>query len=133
MAKNEIFEELILSVACSHPAAPISGGPVRYGKLTGVALTDEGDGGNAATLTTVDFTERVWDLTVDDNGITTPGTGTAIAVGDPIYYHDTATGTPATNLNNTPDSANGLFGVALEAVATNGTATIRVMHKGSAV
>lgn len=133
MATNEIHDQLIVSVACTHPAAPTSGAPVRYGKLTGVAVTDEGEGGNIAAEATVDFTEKVWDLVVDDNGITTPGTGTAIAPGAPIYYHDVATGSPATNLNNTPASADALFGVAMEAVTTNGTATIKVMHKGAAV
>ena len=33
--------------------SPVSGDPVRVGEMTGIALTDEGDGGNGATETTV--------------------------------------------------------------------------------
>ena len=111
-----------LSVAASHPAAPDSGDPVRYGNLTGVALTDEGDGNNATTHTSVDFGPAVWNLSVDDNE------GTGSAVGDPIYYHDTGTGDPVSNLNNTATSMDAYFGVALEVVTANATTTIEVMH-----
>lgn len=111
-----------LSVAVSHPAAPDSGDPVRYGDLSGVALTDEGDGGNAATHTTVDFGPAVWNLLVDDNE------GSGIAVGDPIFYHDTPTGSPAANLNNTATAMDAYFGVALEVVGANATTIIQVMH-----
>lgn len=38
-----------LAVAVSHPAAPSEGDPVRFGGLAGIALTAEGEGGNAAT------------------------------------------------------------------------------------
>lgn len=111
-----------LSVAVSHPTAPDSGDPVRYGNLTGVALTDEGAGGNAATHTTVDFGPAVWEVSVDDNE------GSGIAVGDAIFYHDTGTGNPTTSLNNTATAHDAYFGVALETVAANQTATIKVMH-----
>jgi predicted RecA/RadA family phage recombinase len=110
-------------VAVTHPATPSSGDPVRLGSMTGVALVDEGDGGNAATETTVDIGRRVWDLVVDDNE------SSGIAVGDVIYYHDTATGDPATSLNNTSTSADAEFGVALETVAADGTERIKVLHR----
>lgn len=123
MAKNRIrVDGYHLPVACSHPAAPDSGDPIRYGAMTGVALVDEGDGGNAATETTVDFGPSVWDLVVDDNE------GTGIAVGGAVYYHDTGTGTPTTSLNNSATSMDAYFGVALEAVSTNGTSRINVLH-----
>lgn len=123
MATNRKQKDgLHLSVVVSDPAAPDSGDPVRFGSFTGVALTDEGDGGNDSTKTSVDFSPSVWDVSVDDNE------GTGVAVGDAIYYHDTATGTPATNLNNTATGANAFFGTALETVGANATTTIEVLH-----
>ncbi|MCC6314211.1 MAG: DUF2190 family protein [Thermomicrobiales bacterium] len=125
MATNlvrDLHEWPTLPVACSHPTTPASGDPVRVGSLTGVALTDESDGGNATGYTTVDFGFRVWDLTVDDNE------GTGIAVWDPIYYHDTGTGTGSVNLNNSATSNDGFFGVALETVSANATTLINVLH-----
>lgn len=123
MATNNVYEHgRQLSVAVSHPATPASGDPVRVGKLTGVALTDEGDGGNSATHTTVNFGQAVWDVLVDDNE------GSGIAVGDTIYYHDSGTGTPSTSLNNSATSMDAVFGIALETVSTNATATIQVLH-----
>lgn len=107
-----------LNVNVTDPNAAASGDPVRYGLLTGVAQTDEASDGK----TSVDFGPGVWDLSVDDDG------GTAIAVGAAIYYHDTATGSPATHLNNVAASADAFFGVALETVTTNGTSTINVLH-----
>lgn len=111
-----------MPVACSHPETPASGDPVRFGELTGIAVTDEGDGGNAATETTVYFGDCEATLTVDDNE------GTGIAVGDLIYYHDTGTGTGSVNLNNSATGADARFGVALEAVSANATTAIRVLH-----
>ncbi len=111
-----------LSVVCSNPATPSSGDPVRFGELTGVALTDESDAGNATGYTTVDFGPAVWELTVDDNE------SGGIAVGDPIYYHDTPTGSPTTNLNNSSTGMDAFFGVALEAVSSNATTAIDVLH-----
>ena len=124
MATNEIFRPgYQIAVVVSHPATPVSGDPVRLGAITGIAQADEGEGQvAAATETSVDFGPGVWDMVVDDNE------GTGIAIGDPIYYHDTATGSPATRLNNSATGENGFFGFALEAISANGTATIRVMH-----
>lgn len=115
MAKNQIYEPgYKLSVVVTDPTTPASGDPVRYGVLTGVALTDEGEGGNIATETTVDFGPGVWDLPV------TAESG-AISVGDTLFYDDALHA-----VNN--DAVNGyFFGFALEAVAS-GTATINVLH-----
>ena len=125
MATNLVMEPgLQQSVVVTNPSAPDSGDPVRFGYLTGLAITDEGDGGNAATETTVHFGSFVGDFYVDDTS------GAGIAVGDAIFYDDTATGTPATNLND--DSANGyFFGFALEAVGANATTLINVYHTPS--
>lgn len=125
MATN-IYQEpgYQLSVVVSDPSAPDSGDPVRFGSLTGVAITDEGDGGNAATETTCNFGPFVGKFYVDDTS------GSGIAVGDAVFYDDTATGSPASNLND--DSANGyFFGFALEAVSSNATTEILVYHTPS--
>ena len=39
----------VLSVVVTNPAAPNSGDPVRFGYMPGMAITDDGDGGTAAT------------------------------------------------------------------------------------
>ena len=123
MANNEVYGwNGRLSVPCTDPALPTSGVPVRYGSLTGVAVTDEAADGNAALATTVDFSMNVWDVVVDDDG------GGGIAVGDPIYYHDTGTGTGAVHLNNVATGMNAFFGIALEAVGANATTLINVLH-----
>lgn len=117
MATNLVFDDGPLSVVCSDPATPQSGDPVRYGPFTGVALTDEGEGGNIATETTVDFREFVWDLpvkAVDGSG------NSAVAVGDALYYVDADT--PKLSKKNTGY----LFGFAMEAILAGQTATIRV-------
>ena len=87
MAKNKILEGLAWqqSVACSNPTTAVSGFPVRYGSQTGVALTNMGVGGNAATYTTVDLGPGMWDLivrAVNDQG------ASAVALGDALYYTD---------------------------------------------
>lgn len=123
MATNRIRKDGDrLSIVCTHPTTPTTGLPVRYGKLTGVALTDESEGGNASGYTSVDFGPSVWDVVVDDNE------GTGIAVGDAIFYHDTGTGTPTTSLNNSSGSADAFFGFALETVGANATTLINVRH-----
>jgi len=124
MATNLVQDngEILTQVAATHPAAPLTGAPVRVGALTGVALTDEAEGGNAAGQSSIDFGMRVWRLTVDDNE------GSGIAFGDTIYYHDTGTGTGAVNLNNSDTSADGIFGIALGTLGANATGAIDVMH-----
>ena len=111
------------SVVVTNPAAPNSGDPVRFGSLTGMAITDEGDGGNAATYTTVNFGQFIADLVVDDTS------GSGIAVGAAVFYDDTATGSPTSNLND--DSTAYFFGFALEAVGNNATTRINVFHTPS--
>lgn len=123
MAKNRIRKDgYHLSVACSSPATPAAGDPVRYGSKTGVALTDESDGGNPSGFTSVDFGPSQWSLLVDDNE------GAGIAVGDPIYYHDAGTGSPASRLNNSVAGADAFFGTADEPVSAAATTTIKVTH-----
>ena len=124
MANNEVYGwNGRLSVPCTDPALPTSGSPVRYGVMTGVAVTDEAADGNAALNTTVDFSMNVWNMLVDDDA------GTGIAVGAAIYYHDTATGAPTTShLNNVATAMDAYFGIALGTVAGNGTTIIPVLH-----
>lgn len=124
MAINLKRSHPVFPVVCSHPATPNSGDPVRVGSLAGVALTDEGDGGNVATETTVDFRNQVWSLNVDDNG------GGGIALGDILYYHDAQTGTPATSVNNSAASADAVFGIAFGTLGANATGTIDVLLRG---
>ena len=116
MAKNKIFEPgWKLSVPVTDPASPVSGDPVRYGVLTGVALTDKGDGGNVAANTTVDFGPGVYDIPV-------VAEASAIAEGDALFYDDAIH-----KVNN--DSVNGIFfGFALEAIGNGLTDTINVLH-----
>jgi hypothetical protein len=120
MATNSIYAPgYKLAVACSSPTTPASGDPVRYGYLTGVALTDEGEGGNAATNTTVDFGPAVWDLSVaavDDSG------NSAVAVGDALFYVDADTPKISKKVSGY------FFGIALEAISSGATDTINVLH-----
>lgn len=126
MAKNLKRTHPVFPVACSHPASPVSGQPVRVGKLCGIAVHDEGDGGNAATETTVDFRKQMWEITVDDNE------GSGIAPGDRLYYHDTGTGTGSVNVNNSPTSADAEFGIAFGTLGANATGAIDVLLRGAA-
>ncbi len=119
MATNEVYADGILSVVCSHPVTPQTGQPVRYGPMTGVALTDEAEGGNATGYTTVDFTMKVWDLSVegtDEDG------NSAVAVGDALFYADVDGATL------TKDPTGYFFGFAMETVNSAATATINVLH-----
>lgn len=107
------------SVQCSHPGTPTSGQPVRLGSLTGIALVDESDGGNASGYTSVDFGPGEWDLSVvgaDDAG------SSAVAVGEPLYYVD------ADHPRLSKKASGRFFGVAMETVNSGGTATVKVQH-----
>jgi len=107
-----------LSVVVTDPAAPVTGNPVRFGALTGIALTDEGEGGNISTETTVNFGPFVADISV-------VAESAAISVGDALFYDDAISG-----VNN--DAVNGYFyGFAREAIANGQTATIEVIHTPS--
>jgi len=114
MAKNVKYEPgWSLNLTCTTPGKPNSGDPVRIGNLTGIALTDE----DAAGKTVVNTGPFVAKFSVKDSG------GTGIDVGAPIWYHDDAT--PA--LNNV-STGGYYYGIALEAISENQTATIRVYH-----
>lgn len=113
MATNQIFREANqLSLVCTHPTTPASGGPVRIGQIPGVALTDE-----RADGTTTVALEGVYDLSV--KGIDGSG-NSAVAVGDILYYTDADT-PPISK------KATGVrFGYAMETVGSSSTATIQV-------
>lgn len=116
MATNLIFNPAFdLSVVCSNPTTPASGGPVRYGYMTGLALTDERTDGT----TSVNFGPFVADVSVkavDANG------NSAVAVGDPIWYVDADT-------PHLSKKATGyFFGFAMEAITSGATDTIQVYH-----
>lgn len=120
MATNIVFQPgYKQSVVCSSPASPVSGDPVRYGNMTGLALTDEGEGGNISTETTVEFGPYVADLSV--KGVDGSG-NSAVAVGDALWYVD------ADTPHLSKKSAGYFYGIALEAVDAGATATIQVLH-----
>lgn len=87
-----------------------SGSPVVVGSLVGVALTAEGEGGNAAGYATVAL-DGAFDLAV--------GTTTAVAVGAPVYITSAYALTPTATSNT-------LFGYALEAKGTTAGEVIAV-------
>jgi hypothetical protein len=120
MATNIVFDPgYNISVVVDNPATPSSNDPIRFGSITGIAITDEGAGGNESDETSVNFGPFIANFDVDaDSG--------DIDVGDPVYYVDTPTGSPATNLND--DSSGTFFGIALEAVSSGNTTEIQVMH-----
>lgn len=117
MAKDIIYNKGDrLAVACTDPATPVSGDPVVYGQLPGVALTSEGTDG----LTSVQFC-GVANFSV--KGVTTAGAGSAVAEGDVIYY--VAANTP--KLSKASGDAGAVrYGIAMGAVASGATATIPV-------
>lgn len=112
-ANNIVYEPATsISVATTSPVQPSSGDAVRYGYLTGVALTDYSSTDNTST---VDFGTFIAKLPVTASG--------AVSAGDALYFID---GTGVTNL-----STNGYyFGVAMAAVSS-GTKTISVYHTQS--
>ncbi len=102
------------SFACSSPAVPTPGVACRIGILTGVALTNEGEGGNPAGFCTVDMGPKTWNMLVNANN-------GAIAIGDALFLQD---GAPTT-LDNTPTGV--YFGNA-RAINAAGVATMEVQH-----
>jgi predicted RecA/RadA family phage recombinase len=119
MADNRKFENgRKMSVTCSHPAAPSSGQPVRYGELTGVALTDERTAGD----TTVDFGPGVYNLSV--KGVNDGG-NSAVAEGDKLFYVDADINDGSGFLSK--KTSGRFFGFALAAVNAGATATIAVL------
>jgi predicted RecA/RadA family phage recombinase len=113
--KNFISDGKTFSFACTSPAAPASGNPVRIGNLVGVAVTAEGDGGNAATEATIYLDRGIFKLSVTDS------VGGGIAIGDSLFLAD---GAPPT-ISNT--STGYFFGTALEAVGVGATTSIYVL------
>lgn len=103
-----------LSVATTSPVQPSSGDPVRYGYLTGIALTTYG----SDNKTTVNFGNYVCSIPVT-------ATGGNIAAGDALYYRDSISG--VTNYS----TGTYYFGVALAAVTSGNTTSINVMHTPS--
>lgn len=118
MAKNmKMYDATQMSVVCTDPAVPVSGDPVLYGQRPGVALTNEGAGGNAAANTTVKFNGS-FNLSV--KGVDGGG-NSAVVAGDTLYY--VAADTPKLS-----KKATGVrFGYANEAVTSGATATIEVI------
>lgn len=103
--------------AATAPATPASGDPVLIGQIPGVALVDEGDGGNDTGETTID-TGGVYNLNVE--GVDGSG-NSAVAVGDILYYDAAAT----VKINK--DVTNGVrFGYALGTVGSAATGVIPV-------
>jgi predicted RecA/RadA family phage recombinase len=114
MAKNQVYNKAFrLQVACSDPATPASGDPVRYGERPGVCLVTE----DAAGLATVQF-EGEFNLSV--KGVDGGG-NSAVAEGDILYYVDADT--PKISKKATGHR----FGYAAGAVTSGATATIPVI------
>ena len=113
MATNEVFEP-VGKLSLPVPDGTESGDFVLvFGEIPGVALTDEGDGGNGDNVASVAINPK-WVFEFDVNAA-----AAAIDVGDRVYVDGAA-------LND--DNVNGtLFGWALEAVANGATTTIRVL------
>jgi predicted RecA/RadA family phage recombinase len=126
MAKNVIFETSDTeSVTVTDPATPVSGDPVLFADLPGLALTDEGKGGNPAGKTTVKF-RGVVDIPV--KGVNGAG-NSAVADGDVLYY--VAADTPKVSKKATGVRYGVAMGKPTDAagatlVAAGATTTIRV-------
>ena len=103
-----------LSVVVTDPTSPESGDPVRYGYATGIAETDEGEGGNASTYTTVNFGNFVATCNVTD-------TSGGVAVGDTLFYDDSLDGI-------SDNSSYYFFGIAMGTVTAGSSANIDVLH-----
>lgn len=118
MATNEVFEP-VGKLSLPVPDGTESGDFVLvFGEIPGVALTDEGDGGNADNHATVALNPKwVFEFAVKGED----GAGNAaLAVGARIAVDTDG------ELNG--DVTNGdFFGWALEAVASGATTTIRVL------
>lgn len=118
MARNEVFEDgNDLSVACTDPAVPKSGDPVRFGQLVGCAQTDERADGTTSTKF-----NGVHSFPV--KGVNGSG-NTAIAPGDTVFYVDGDT--PKLSAKATGVKA----GTAMAAVSSGATTTIRVRLNGA--
>ncbi len=102
-----------LAVTVSHPTAPVSGDPCRWGEKVGVALADED---TVTGKTTVKFDGCA---TFSVKGVDGSG-NSAVAVGDILYYVDADT-------PKLSKKATGVrFGYAAGTVGSGSTATITV-------
>lgn len=118
MATNEVFSPTG-TLSLPVPNGTASGDPlVLFGRIPCVALTDEGEGGNADNYATVALNPAwVFDISVKgENDLGDAG----IAVGDAVYRDSDG--------EFNVDAVNGtLFGIALEVVTSGATDTIRVL------
>lgn len=121
MATNEVFEP-VGKLSVPVPDGTASGDPVLvFDEIPGVALTDEGDGGNGDNIATVAIAP-MWVFDIAVNGADAAANA-AVAVGDRVYVD-------GADIN--VDATNGTFyGWALEAVSSGATATIRVLLASS--
>lgn len=118
MAGNEkLHQGRYLSVACSDPATPATGDPVRIGKIGGVAMTTEDAAGNA----TIDIGPAVYSLSVFDEA-----TG-GVTLFQEIWYDDTGAGSPSTKLSNLTTGAEAFFGYALSTLGNGVTGLVDVL------
>jgi hypothetical protein len=117
MATNIVYDEGDqLSLACTDPATPASGDPVLIGQIPAVALTAE----RADVTTTV---KRDGTATFSVKGVTTGAAGSAVAVGDILYY---VPGNTPKLSKASGDSGAVRFGYALGTVGSGSTGTIEV-------
>lgn len=116
MAKNIINETGRTASVTPTNGGALSGDPGRFGDLPFVALTDIAKGGNPAGKCTAQFA-GVAEVSV--KGVNGSG-NSAVAEGDVIYYVDGDTPKLSKKATGTR------YGVALAAVTSGSTATIRV-------
>ena len=117
MSQNFVQNGKVINAAATDPATPASGDPVLVNTIPGVALVNEGDGGNVAGQTSI-ATEGVFDLSVK---AVDGGGNSAVNAGDKIYY--VIADTPKLSKKAT----GALFGKALAGITTGSTETIPVM------
>jgi len=127
MATNQTRDSFLScwhkSATVTHPTTPLSGQPCRIGLETGMALTDEGGGGNTSTQTTVDtgpFRALLSVKGVNDSG------NSAVAVGDALFYVDADINDGTGFLSK--KSSGYFYGFADDTVTSGATSTINVWH-----
>lgn len=111
--KNYQQSDDLITIACSDPATPASGDPVRIGAFCGVAVGDERTDGT--TVVRVRGVVRI-PVRGHDGGANSP-----VAVGDKLFYLDANTPKVSKNIAGT------FFGYALGTVPAGQTANIDVL------
>lgn len=111
--KNYRQSDEVIVVACTDPAVPASGDPVRIGSFCGVAVANEMSDGK--TVVRVRGVVNVSVKGVDGAG------NSAVAVGDKLYYVDADTPKLSKKATGT------FFGYALGTVGAGQTGTIDVL------